>query len=1367
MIIPRKRSSAFWRSLFVRLLLILCTAGAVGAQEAAQSAVGPWLAGPFEGAADEIYARAVALTEGRAGTATMLFQGVKYRFAADGRLEIRRHWVYRILDSSALEDWSVSQMRWSPWHQGRPEIRARVINAEGARWADPSAFEERAAPEKAGGSRGQRRLISGQLPGVVVGSVVEEEIVLRENRPAFPWGTTHRHYTSLFIPTLHGRVDLEASTRLALRYGARKMPGLEPTSTEVTDNEVRVRFDFYDMPAVTASEDGLPAHRPRYPHLAFSTGRSWNWVATGLGQLFEGALTRTRLDGLASRLPAPTDPLQDRLDQILAAVRDQVSYNGLELNASPMEPNPDQVLASGSGDGFDIALTLVAAFRRVGLESSLALINSGFGIDVEPRLPGFGLFNHALVRVTPGPGQDPIWVDPISLFTRPGDLPLAAQGRFALIIGPQTDKLVLTPTAEPEDNLAREVREVFFSDFGPGRIHETCHYFGSAERSQRRITKGLSLEDRRRGYQAYAQAFHHAGSLETLEETAAEHLAEPFRLYLEVTDSNRARTHLDHAVLEIPIRELARRVPAALLAEDDEPRRGDYVFPEPFVTEWEYIIHPPEGFGLPELPPSQERSLGPAELTIDYQRQRRADGERILARLRFDVGQRILAPVQFDEMKRELRDFLAEPPMEIRFDSMAGELMASGDYDAAFRRLGKAVERRPGQAGRRVRLALALQQIGLVREAELQARQAVALAPAWSLAHWALGRTLEYDDLGRRYAPEAPLDRALESLQEAIRLSPADPTIRAALPRLLNRSADGFPGPGASPDEAIGAYKAWRKEFARPDLDQELANLLSHEGRRPELATLLDQIAQGSPRALAARIMATEDGVETVSLEELTDEAVREVAKELVLNREYQAAERLMRRAGVPVWSWLSASRRVEDMDTHPQDPTTPIIHLVASLGSPGVDRSAVAEWLHPRLEAQGAGLNLRQLRDRLDLTLPEKVRGWGPSPQVWGDLVIGQMQPSLAGAPHLGYRVGLGVHPAEQLFVTPFAGELRVAASGAEPAYLGMEALDRLDQGDIPGSGRWLEWAWQVLPPAQSTSDPLGFEPFRSLWRGDLGDRPARRAIRVAAAALASGQDRSGVSLAILGEAEAADLRGVAVDDVERVEVALDVARLQAYSTGGAYLDLEALASTLGDEYPRSERAFEWKVEALTALGEWSTFIARAEARHRQWPNDTAALRSLAHWALRQPDLEAAHTHFGVLLKQNELTSGDAGAWVFALMADPEANARRAREVLEATAEDGRNDALWLRAHSMMLAMDGKPKAALESLVAAIEMQDTQALTVEDGFLIGRLAEGAGLPAVAHERYSHLLANRDLKERSPLVHMLLERGLKRLRSGG
>ncbi|MEO1366494.1 MAG: DUF3857 domain-containing protein, partial [Acidobacteriota bacterium] len=884
----------------------------------------------------------------------VLFQDTSYRFDDAGRLTQHRHWIYRIVAAESIPDWSTSQVRWAPWRQEEPKLRARVITPSGDEfWLDPATARDRQAPETEDRLAGERRLTEAPLPAVGVGAVVEEEIVLVDRQPQWSAGTTVRHYTSLLAPTVDGRLTLEASTRLALRYGARLMPGLEPSSTEVKDGRVRVIFDFDRLPAVEPPQDGAPGHRPRFPQVAFSTGRDWQKVAAAFSDRVDEAIHGAGLEAIGDELRAASGlAAAPRIAAILAAVRSRVTFNNFEIGARALDFDVDRTLERAVGDSLTLAIAAVASLRRAGLQAQVALVRAGFGVDVEPQLPGIGLFNHALVHLG-APDAPGVWLEPSARYARTGELTLAMQGRFALIASPDTAGLVRTPVSAPRDNLAVEVREIFFADFGPGRLVERCQYFGSAERTQRRITGSLDDASRRRGYEAYVNAFHMASRLGELRETDPTDLGGPFELQLEALDSSRVRTEVESAVLEVPVRELARRLPPVLL-EDPRPRVEEFVFPEPFASQWRYEVHPPIGFRLTELPEPETVELGPAR----FQQSWRVEGDLIIGDLSFDVGQRLLAPAQFEALRASVGDFLERPPSVLRFElSLAPEASpglpraaswSDASLASALTLLRRAAGEEPGRASHRIRWALGLLQAGLGVEARLQAKEAVTLEPEWGLSHWAFGWTLLHDEAGTPFGAGAQLDGARQSFAKARQLMPEEGRVLAALARLEERGTLGDRyGEGADLELAARHYAAAAQELDDPWLHRDRLRFLLATGRFDEVEaaakTARRKLADDVDGGLVGDLLGARGDVlrrDDLRAFELAADAGRgravtrapeaqrrRAALELAAARHYPAAAAVA--AAGELADLLGRAERFEDQELHPDDPTTPIRALV------------------------------------------------------------------------------------------------------------------------------------------------------------------------------------------------------------------------------------------------------------------------------------------------------------------------------------------------------------------------------------------------------------------------------------------------------
>ncbi|MEM1181518.1 MAG: DUF3857 domain-containing protein [Acidobacteriota bacterium] len=1312
----------------------------------------------------------------------VLYQDTSYRFDEAGRLTQHRHWIYRIVAAEAIPDWSTSQVRWAPWRQERPQLRARVITADGSEfWLDPASARDRQAPETDDRRAGERRLTEAPLPAVSVGAVVEEEIVLVDRRPQWSDGTTIRHYTALLAPTVDGRLTLEASTRLALRYGARKMPGLKPASTEVKDGKVRVVFDFADLPAVDPPQDGSPGHRPRFPQIAFSTGRDWAQVAMAFSERVDQAIHSAGLEAIGDELRAASGlAAAPRIAAILEAVRQRVSFNNFEIGARALDFDVDRTLERAEGDSLTLAIAAVAALRRAGLQAQVALVRTGFGVDVEPRLPGIGLFNHALVHLG-APDAEGVWLEPSARYARAGELTLAMQGRFALIASPETAGLVRTPASEPQDNLAVEVREIFFADFGPGRLVERCKYFGSAERTQRRITGSLDDLSRRRGYEAYVNAFHMASRLGELGETDPTDLRGPFELRLEAIDSSRVRTEVESAVLEVPVRELARRLPPVLL-EDPRPRTEEFVFPEPFASRWRYEVHPPIGFRLTELPRSETVELGPAR----FQQSWRVDGEMIVGDLSFDVGQRLLAPRQFEALRASLGEFLERPPSVLRFElSLAPEASpglpraaswSDASLTSALIQLRRASDEEPSRASHRIRWALGLVQAGLGVEARLQAKEAVTLEPEWGLSHWAFGWTLLHDEAGTPFGAGAQLEAARRAFREAGRLMPEEGRVLAGLARLEERgtAGDRF-GDGADLDRAAELYAKAAQELDDPFLHRDRLRFLLATGRfddveaagktaRRKLAADVDSglvgdllgergdvLKRGDLRAFELAAAAARGRNVTNAPAAVR----RRAALELAAARHYDLAAAVAAGVDEALAARLTRAKRFEELELHPDDPTTPLRALLQVLRFDRPSPEKIAEWLR-----QGFGpFEVESLFRALRARIPTELDGVPLAPAARADLALADLAVTVNGAPHLGYRLTVGAGgdgdaaPA-RFYVTLRGEDLRVAGLGSRRSTLGTEALKRLGDGDLPGARRWLDWARAEPAEVEVTAgDVYGFDPFDRLWSAEPSDDVvAVDAARRAAAALAA--PVSDGSLAILQQIENA------TRTAPEVTAAVEVALLDAYASAGDFLGLESHAGLLLERQPTSSRAFAKRLEALAALEQWGALEAAARNRVEEGYADADSRRVLAGIAVDRGEPKSAADLLRRVAAETELQSSDAANLLLLMLLEDPPPRTEAQALMARTRDAGMRDARWWRAVAAWHLERGRIRDGRAALAEAVDIGGG-GLQLPDAYVVGRLAELCGMPETASDLYRRLESEAGAALRAPLFRLLAGKQLK------
>src|SRR3954469_25719618 len=235
----------------------------------------PWEGVPFAADGPTI-ARAAAKVESEEGDdVVVLLMEASYSFDAAGRETYSQRLVYRILTAGAHESWSTVEEGWEPWHQARPEIRARVITPDGAEHLlDPTTIAENSATRDAPDMFEDGRILRAPLPAPRAGAVVEEQVTVRDTAPFFDGGVVRLHTLDPGMPVLHARVTLEAPAALPLRWVLRGLPGISPKE-EVSQGRRRLTFEARGLQPADDPEPGLPSDAPRAAYVAFSTGSSW------------------------------------------------------------------------------------------------------------------------------------------------------------------------------------------------------------------------------------------------------------------------------------------------------------------------------------------------------------------------------------------------------------------------------------------------------------------------------------------------------------------------------------------------------------------------------------------------------------------------------------------------------------------------------------------------------------------------------------------------------------------------------------------------------------------------------------------------------------------------------------------------------------------------------------------------------------------------------------------------------------------------------------------------------------------------------------------------------------------------------------
>jgi transglutaminase-like putative cysteine protease/tetratricopeptide (TPR) repeat protein len=1191
--------------------------------------VAAWDEAPFSAPAAELLRAAASAQPPQPANVVVLLQERRYEFDAAGRATLSMRLVYRVDSQAGVEGWSSIGEYWQPWHEQRPEVRARVVTPDGVQHdLDPKYLKDTPARNDEPLIYQDSRVTQGPLPAVAVGAVVERETHRVDTQPFFAAGVVRELALGARVPILETRVTIDAPASLPMRRVLREVPGAVTSETRSGDR-VRYTLTLGVLDKIPALPPALPYDAVIWPQLGFATGESWAAVARAYSALTEPVLAGADVSVLTHGIDA-SRPREERVRELVARLHKAVRYTGIEFGVSQIVPrSPAETLSNGFGDCKDKSSVLVAALRASGIPASLVLLRAGPGREVDPQLPGLGTFNHAIVYA---PGTPDLWIDATAEYTPVGNLPSADRGRLALPVDVATDQLVRTPATTPEQQLVVERREFFLPELGKARVIETTEPAGDAEGGYRAAYASPATEERRKKIEEYATQTYVAERLASYEATRSDDFSKPFSLRLEIEGSRNAVVETDSASMIISIRRLADRLPEFLreapktgplgTPDQDLRARGVDVVIAPFGTEWRYHVVLPPGYRVASLPATSVTPLGPASYSQSFMSE--PDGS-VTAVLRFESGSGRYSPAAALELAREVAALIAAPSPTLHFETEAQHLAAASNIAAALRSAGELAALHPKEALHRVQIARILLNAGLAEHAQAVAREATVLEPQSALAWSTLGWALEHDAIGRPFGAGFDLEGALVARRKAVALEPKDTEWIGDLAFLCEMDAQGVRySPRAHLDEAIAAYRTRAKLIEHDDEDgvMYLATVLFRTERFAELREELPHPSGDAAHGLVLAAITAQSGAKNAlaaanslgksgaALARILEAA----ANNLVPVRRYPEAAELIEAAArlVPGSSemlsraeLLRATHRAGSDLLPADDPRRPIFgFLEAMLGlHPNVKPT---EWISstiyealPESERREA---VRQLTGGLGM-----LKDLVDAPRdVVNDLIQSNLKISLDGRPEIGQRAQLSMPgmASMRMYVQRESRGWRVVGTADEGSALGLVALERLDRGDVAAARQWLDWAREDLH-VSGGDDPLAVPPFARLWR--KGQAADEATVRIAATVLAIPMLPKGRAVAVLAPAAAA--LGA---DTERGRY------LRAALAAAAVVDADwTRLLTVGRELlaalPDSETALVLVQGGLHGTSRYDELEALVQERLRRMPDDEMSLLTLA----------------------------------------------------------------------------------------------------------------------------------------------------------
>jgi len=1330
-------------AVFLLTLFILSCTSFSGAQLAGSKPVKggqPWEKSPFRASYSVLNTAADAVSlKNEKGVRVLLHEGT-FTFDNSGSLESRFTWVYKILDQSGIENWSSTQVAWTPWNQTRPEIKVRVTNPNGKSYfLSKNHIIERAERSDSTNIYSDRMILRAPFPRVMVGSIVEEEITLHDSLPKFDTGITKTWYFKGSNPILMSRVIIDVPENLPFRYRIFKNKQVKPVVKKSGKTKMYV-FEYSHVPPEKSIEPGIPIDNPHWMKLSFSTGKSWNKVASVYNALVEKTLDASDFSEDMKEVSLSKDAFESAV-AITEWLNKKIRYTGLELGENSIVPTlPAKTLRRGFGDCKDKAVIVTGMMRKAGFNAHVALLSAGTPEDINPDLPGLGGFNHAIVYVQ---GEKPFFIDPTSEFSYNGYLPLGDQGRFALVVDPRTKTVIPTPVSVSKDN--RMVKDITYTmnDTEYADVAESITYYGADDSYYRSRYLFSKKKDMEKSFDNYIKAEYRFGKRESLVYTDPDDFTRPFHVTLTLTGAGRGVTEEVTGFVAIMQAEIVNRLPQVFLYKnnDDKPRVNSYSFYQPFVYIKRYIIHSPTGFIPRQVPKSEVLKLG----TVSLSKKFTVKGNVVEAEFVLDSGKKIITADEFEKTKKAVLDFKDEKPILLNFEHIGQKLLSDGDYKGSIREFKKYCNLEKNKAIHQIRLAGALLQAGLGDDAKKAALKAVSLDPKSAPAQAKLAWVLQHDGLGRRFLPGYDRAGAIAAYKAAIKLDPDNWLYHANLAILYEYNKNGLRyEERSSLDNAIEQYKAIGDKLADKGMELNLITDYFYSGQFNELLTLLNIVKNQNTvslyRVISYAAMGKIDAAFKEAEKSATSDQKRKILSEagdmLIRIRKYKAAALLFEEAAKGSNDALSLETRAstfrktvssEKLSFNLAKPEDVVRKFLKELYlSEGTDFSGIKSLVSNDFYKKGIdGSNTNNFKE-VWLTLRKQSISSGITLHALLDLLLADMKFQKEDDGSGGYHLkliqsGLGSNLDSNYYLIKSGHDYHIVATDNYRVFVGPIVEKFINISKLNQAKIWLDWFINDYSIYNRNSDdPLYGHPVQKFWKKH-GKRTPDNAKYAAAAIEIMDKEFADQGIKVLTEGRAKVTSSTIVQS-------FNYTLYFGYQTLKNVSLMYKTAKTLYSAYPESNFAWSAYLDALLRNNTGNELIRAATERLKEDPSDSTSINMLINFYFSKMNFKKVDEIFKEQLAANRESARlyNAVAWMdlFKKTYDKK-GLGYARKAVNLSASH--SEAI-LHTLASQYAEAGRCREARNTLNEVIRLSGSDEPSSDDWYVLGRIAEGYGM---------------------------------------
>ncbi|MGB9747919.1 MAG: DUF3857 domain-containing protein [Bacteroidales bacterium] len=384
------------------------------------------------------------------------------------RLEI--HLVGKVYKREAVADYAQIPLRYNSFYEEPVLNFARVIYKDGTiKDVRKDGIQIKNLPEMEGLQFTDTRYLSFALTGLEPGTAFEYKVTITDKMPVIEneWSYTQlfSFYLRMLAPPYKPRTDpcLKSVFTLVIpssrQFNWKSSLPLSDPEMKSLGKTTEYTWTVTDLPAIQM-EYGMPPISRITPVIYMTSLKDWEQVDRWAAKKF---LKKIRVNNeIASRVQNLVAGKRNDLEKVASIfnyIRKSINYLYTDLERGGYEPHyADEVFRSKYGDCKDQTILLISMLEAANIKAWPALINP-FPQDEFPDLPNID-FSH-LITYLELDGK-PLFLDPTAPYCPFPELTGPDQDRKVFIINGEGGKLLKTPEAKPENNLANFNMEIMF-----------------------------------------------------------------------------------------------------------------------------------------------------------------------------------------------------------------------------------------------------------------------------------------------------------------------------------------------------------------------------------------------------------------------------------------------------------------------------------------------------------------------------------------------------------------------------------------------------------------------------------------------------------------------------------------------------------------------------------------------------------------------------------------------------------------------------------------------------------------------------------------------------------------------------------------